>query len=527
MKPWVAVAVALAACKGGGEARKVCAEAGEKYVRCVQEILGPEAAAFARSKDGVAECTRDDKTVQMYKQCLPVADCTQFMACAEDYARDSLPVIAPGPRKQQCAQYVADGLRGVAAQLVVVNELVKRDDAARSMAQACTLDESRPWADCIDPAERDMVKRYGVQRQAECEAWEPALAACILRQPGAKDCDPDSYPLWRTPRETGPAGPKVAWSIDANYDYEHLVEEAFVGWGPAHTLIIKDHDRLRAVRDGKVLWSVQDRSGSFAIAGGSVVATSEGLRGLRIWNAESGATSQVLGDQTVDGVGVVGERVLVQTGDQGLYEVTPAKCAKPACAKKLAVIAGEWAYATSTLGAWRGDLVIVSTSTASVAVVDRRGKKKFEIRMSDATELLIAGEDVIVSDDKGVAILSLPACSKQGPAVYVPTTRYRGEATELPGDCPTCILARPGCVIAQWDGGSVTPPSATKASSSARTSSVWMVPPGPWSAMSMARSPAMTSTSTPARSDLTGRAPCRCSRSIAPPLASPGRPSSR
>ena len=451
MKPWLVLVVALAACKGRGEAKKVCEEAGKKYVSCVREIVGPEMAALAEGKDGVDACSRDDKTVAMYKKCLPETECTKFMDCIEDYARDSQPEIAAGPRKQQCAQHVKDGLRGIAMQVVVLNEVVKRGDAAKTTAQECTLDESKPWADCIEPAERAEVERYGVQRQTECEAWTPELAACILRQPGAKDCDPDSYPMWRTPREHGPAGPKVAWSIEASYDDDDYTEDAFLGWGANHTLIVKDHNRLRAVRDGKVVWSAEDASKEFAIAGGSVVATATtDPGGLRIWDVATGTAAQALANTSVDAFGAVGDRVVVQTGDGGLHEVTPAKCAKPSCAKKLATVDEEWSYySPHTAGTWRGDLVLGSTS--SIVIVDRRAKKKAEIRLNDANDVLLAGDNVIVADDKGVALLSLAACTRQGPVVYLPSSRYRGEDAELPEDCAECTLAKPGCVIAQKD----------------------------------------------------------------------------
>lgn len=450
MKAWLVVVVVVAGCGGSREARKVCEAAGEKYASCVQEILGPEMAAMARSKDGVAACARDDKTVAMYKKCLPEADCKKFMDCLEGSAVDAQPVIPPGPRKQQCEQHVKDGLRGIAMQVVVINEIVKRDDAAKGKAQECTLDESKPWETCIEPAERAEVARYGVQRQTECEGWEPDLAACVLRQPGAKHCDPDSFPLWRTPREQGPPGPKVVWSIEASYDDNDYSEGAFLAWGANHTLIIKDHHGLRAVRDGKVLWTTKDASNHFAIAGGSVVAKAvSDPGGLRIWDVATGTATRALAGTSIDALGAAGDRVLVQTGDGGIYEVTPANCARPSCAKKLAALGEDETITTSTVGTWRGDLVLGSTS--SVVIVDRRGKRKAEIRLNDASEVVLAGDTVVLGDDKGVAILSLPACTQQGSAVYVPSSRYHGEDADLPDDCPACILAKPGCVTAHQD----------------------------------------------------------------------------
>jgi hypothetical protein len=449
MKPWLVVVVALAACKGRGDAKKVCEEAGTKYASCVEEILGPEMAAMARSKDGVAACSRDDKTVAMYKKCLPETDCTKFMDCLEGYAQDTLPEIPPGSRKEQCEAHVKDGLRGIALEVVMRNEVVKRDDDALRKAQECAGGDSTPWEACIESAERAEVARYGVLRQTECEAWKPELAACVLRQAGAKDCDPDSYPMWHLPRAEGPPGPRVAWSTDASYDDDDYTEDAFLGWAAGHTLIIKDDKRLRAVQGGKVMWTVEDSSNHFAIAGGSVVAkTSTDPGGLRIWDVATGAATSALANLPVTGFGIAGDRVLAEA-EYGLYEVTAGKCTKPTCAKKLAALDEDMISETHTLAAWRGDVVIGSLS--SVLVVDRRGKQKAMIRFGDASDVVIHGDNVILGDEKGVAILSLAGCTKQGPAVHVPSSRYQGEDADLPEECPQCKLATPGCVIAQTE----------------------------------------------------------------------------
>lgn len=452
MTPWLVLVAALGACGGNREAMKVCEQAGAKYEGCMKEILGPEAADMLRGKDGVAACARDDKTVAMYKKCLPEADCAAFMDCMESYARDSQPAIPAGPRKVQCEAHVKDGLRGVAMQVVIINEIVTRDEGAKQRAQECTLDETKPWASCLEPAERDEVARYGVQRQTECEAWEPALAACILRQPEAKDCDPDSFPMWRAPREQGPAGPKVAWSIDASYDDDDYTDDAFIGWGANHTLIIKDHDRLRAVRDGKVVWTDEDDSKDFAIVGGSLLAkaTVEPF-GLKIWDIATGAQTRALAtaNTTIEAFGAVaGDRVIALTGEDELYEVTPAKCAKPSCAKKLAELPDDDAYFDPyVLGTWRGDVVVVSRW--ALLVIDKKAKRKLEIRLNDANDVVLAGDNAIVGDDNGVGMLALAECAKQGAIVYVPSSVYHGEPAEVPEGCVGCVLASSDCTLAQ------------------------------------------------------------------------------
>src|SRR5258706_10220054 len=111
-RAWL-VLLAAAACHKS-EARRVCEQAAAKYSSCMRELLGLEAEAMARGKDGTAACARDDKTVAMYRACLPKSGCTVFLDCLERYTRDSQPAISTtAPRRAQCEQHGKDGFRGV------------------------------------------------------------------------------------------------------------------------------------------------------------------------------------------------------------------------------------------------------------------------------------------------------------------------------------------------------------------------------------------------------------------------------
>lgn len=87
MLPALAALALLAgpACKG--DAKKVCNQAFEKYVTCVEKTVGPELAKMARQKKDIEACAKDERTVKMYKKCLPVKDCEKFMKCLEDYVK--------------------------------------------------------------------------------------------------------------------------------------------------------------------------------------------------------------------------------------------------------------------------------------------------------------------------------------------------------------------------------------------------------------------------------------------------------
>lgn len=71
----------------GGDAKKVCNRAYDKYVTCVEKVVGKELAQVARQKKNIDACAKDKRTVKMYKHCLPVKDCEKFMKCLTDYAR--------------------------------------------------------------------------------------------------------------------------------------------------------------------------------------------------------------------------------------------------------------------------------------------------------------------------------------------------------------------------------------------------------------------------------------------------------
>lgn len=87
------VVLAAACRRPSKEDRDICDRAATRYVTCVGEILGPEAQKMASSpeKDGREACARDDKTIELYRTCLPKATCGEFMDCLTDYAAATAP----------------------------------------------------------------------------------------------------------------------------------------------------------------------------------------------------------------------------------------------------------------------------------------------------------------------------------------------------------------------------------------------------------------------------------------------------
>ena len=86
-------ALFVSACGPSRETRDLCQRAANKYTTCIGEILDPDAVAMARAKekDGIQQCAGDDKTVEMYRTCLPKTSCDDFMQCMEDYAAATVP----------------------------------------------------------------------------------------------------------------------------------------------------------------------------------------------------------------------------------------------------------------------------------------------------------------------------------------------------------------------------------------------------------------------------------------------------
>ncbi len=87
---YVAVLVAvlgIAACSKGHN-KEVCRKAADHYGVCVKKMLGDEMYEMVKSKekDGIEECTNDDKTVAMYEKCLVETDCNKFQDCIMEYA---------------------------------------------------------------------------------------------------------------------------------------------------------------------------------------------------------------------------------------------------------------------------------------------------------------------------------------------------------------------------------------------------------------------------------------------------------
>jgi GNAT superfamily N-acetyltransferase len=373
-----------------------------------------------RGGDNTAACAKDDKTVAMYRKCLPSATCSEFMDCMTDTAEATQPAIASDkPRAEQCAQHVEQGMRGIANSIMMLGEIQPRSNDKQRDAQNCLFDESRPWRECLTPAEVTEANRYATQRQQDCETWEPALAACILRQPGATGCNEDEYPMWELPVERGAAGPAVAWTGTlADHDaYDEV--DVQLAWIANKSLIVRDDTGLRALRDGKPLWHVplaDTVTGDVAFAGKWIVVRDEGsAQALRVLDATTGRQyGRALVDVALERHGAAGDKILVQLDDDQLFELDPAKCKgdKPgkACATRLGQLNTDDSVYTNHITNVGG--LVVMMSSEGIHVADRKAATVHALPFDGAETIVPTEDGAAVIHDSHIELLSFAGCGR-------------------------------------------------------------------------------------------------------------------
>ena len=86
------LALSIAACSKAKN-KEICQKTTTHYGACVKQLLGEEMYQMvqAKEKDGIEQCTGDDKTVAMYEKCLVETDCTKFQDCIMEYATTHAP----------------------------------------------------------------------------------------------------------------------------------------------------------------------------------------------------------------------------------------------------------------------------------------------------------------------------------------------------------------------------------------------------------------------------------------------------
>lgn len=419
MRTLLASVLLLAACGASKENKEVCKKAGDRYLTCVGEILGPELQGMAAKNDGTAMCARDDKTVAMYKKCLPSPTCSEFMDCITDYAEGTAPKVASDkPRAEQCKQHVEQGIRGIANQIMMLGDVTKRDDASKRKSQECLFDEKRPWQDCLEAPELKEADGYAKQRMEDCLAWDDARAACELKLPGrSPDCE--ELDMWEAPIAKGPAGPSIDWQSTLT-DADDYGDEAHLAWGANKTLIVRDDTGLRGLRDGKEAWKLalgDEVEDDFALVGNFIVIRENGeKRALHVIDAKTGAQIGVaLPGIALERHGAAGTKIVVQTDDDQLFEIDPSKCkgTKPgkACATRLGQLNTDDSVYTTRM-TQVGD-VVVMTSGEGYHVVDRTAATLAAVSEDDFDAIVPTTSGVATVKSGTVELRDFAGCPKR------------------------------------------------------------------------------------------------------------------
>jgi hypothetical protein len=428
MHRWL-VLLALAACSG--KSRAICDQAATRFESCINETLGPEFANMLHGREqGVDACAKDDKTVAMYRECLPKTTCSEFLDCMEGFAHDHAPKISGDlSRSEQCAQYVANGRRAIALQ---GNALGQRDEKTI----VCLSDESNDVDSCIDATVRAEVDRYAKERQRQCEKWPDALAACVMHLPSAHDCKRDEEPMWSLPVEAGADGPAIAWSTSVATDDK--IEDRDIAWAANHVLVVADATGLRALQGGKELWRAPAGPREFAIAGSRIVPS----------HAKDGtgavldvATGESVGSLPDGHFGADASRIVGRVRDT----VVDVKCAAKRCTTKPIAKLGDMDWPERVVVRRDGFALV---DYRQIWLYDRTAKLRVELVLADSGHTVFTSNGLSILGDSGIVSLSLPDCVHQGGKLLVPTAQQldKDDQPDL-DDCEGCRVATRDCIV--------------------------------------------------------------------------------
>ncbi|HEX7699972.1 MAG TPA: hypothetical protein VF403_04605 [Kofleriaceae bacterium] len=256
--------------------------------------------------------------------------------------------------------------------------------------------------------------------------WLCAVIACGKHeQPSVETKAPPPPPV-AIDASREPVGPRVEWSLDVVS--AHL-REPFLAWTADHALVVQDDEGVRLVRGGKVAWTVSDPTTNNVLVGNAMVGKREGGT-LGLLDLSSRGLQNVIVGNGVAAFNAAGDTVIVETAANDLFEIDPATCTKPSCAKRVGALGAD-SIVSETVGVWRDNIWAATPNQLQVS--DRHGKVKLDLAFSnDNHEVIVAGDQVLIDDTHGVAILSLPGCIAKKTTWEIGSTR---------DDLPGCIVA--------------------------------------------------------------------------------------
>ena len=161
----------------------------------------------------------------------------------------SIATPASPERHRACGRHVTEGLQGVALQIIALSK--QGSQKQKRAAQSCVFGQPDAVVECLTVEQQHTLAGYAEQRQRDCVGWPPELAACILKQPGAVDCNPDEYPFWLKPIDRGRPGPGIAWRTTLR-KFDH--QDTWLDIDNRGIVLVQDAEGLRGLCAGAELW---------------------------------------------------------------------------------------------------------------------------------------------------------------------------------------------------------------------------------------------------------------------------------
>ncbi len=347
------------------------------------------------------------------------------------------------------------------------------DKAAAGVA-ACAADDKTVamYQECIDKPSCDA---FDDCMTAYAERTMPESMRAEARSQHAADDVDGTKPA----KAMGPPGPAIAWRwrVAEGFGDQPLV------WAADQVLVAGDDNGLSAVKGGKELWHVGAAHDVVAIGSRLALATDQGLRIVDAATGEEIATP-VTG--SVFRLSANRGHVTFVQHDETVFDVDVEHCSAKHCQPRTIATLSDDMITARADALPSGTLV---TGASAVRVLDAAGKLRVSLDLSEEhdSRATLAGRQLAIKDDTGVALLSLAACAKLGSKLYLPSTAPPGD--DAPRDGAKIVVAP--CFVAQlsvdFPQGVTAAPSGGVALNSAgdnpqthflSDTKVWAVPAG-------------------------------------------------
>jgi hypothetical protein len=309
-------------------------------------------------------------------------------------------------------------------------------DEATAGVAACAADDKTVamYEQCID--------------KPSCDAFDDCMTAYAERtlpdsmrarpEPAQHSAD-DQGAAAKPANASGPPGPAIVWSTTVADDYS---DNPLV-WAPNHILVVGDQNGVRALQAGKELWRSGPAHEVIAIGSRLALGTEQGLRVVDAATGDEIATAVA---ESVYHLFANGGHVVFARGGETIFDLDVEHCSATRCKPRPIATLAEPLLGPRLAAVPGGTLV---ASPPSVLVLDAGGKPRLSLELASgaSNRVVVAGNELAISDESGVALMSLSACAKLGAKLYLPSTAPTGDEPTPEG--AKNISKRP-CLAAQF-----------------------------------------------------------------------------